>query len=179
MVGARDRRPVRGRATLNGRKNLKLAIALTCALIASTPALAQTTDVQSMRYVPPISADEALTLIRKGMDQSAAKGFKMAFAVVEPSGELVAFAKMDDAPYASTRLAQQKARTSARLRLTTANMEERVQGGRAALITSDEVLAVGGGVPIVTNGRVVGALGISGATAAEDAALAAALVLAR
>jgi glc operon protein GlcG len=155
---------------------LKLAITLMCAVLASTPALAQTPSVQAMGYGPPISASDALALIRRGMDQSAAKGFRMAFAVVEPSGELVAFAKMDDAPYASVRLAQQKARTSARLRLTTANMEERVQGGRSALITSDEVLAVGGGVPIVAAGRVVGALGVSGATAAEDAALAAALV---
>lgn len=158
---------------------MKLAITLAFAVMVSTPAIAQTPNAQATGYGPPISANEALSLIRKGMDQSAAKGLKMAFAVVEPSGELVAFAKMDDAPYASTRLAQQKARASARLRLTTADMEERVQGGRAALITTDEVLAVGGGVPIVADGRVVGALGVSGATAAEDAALAAALVVAR
>lgn len=158
---------------------MKLTMVLTCVALASTPATAQAPDTQAMAYGPHISTNEALALIRSGIDQSAAKGLRMAFAVVEPSGELVAFAKMDNAPYASTQLAQQKARTSARLKLTTANMEERVQGGRTALITSDEVLAIGGGVPIVAGGRVVGALGVSGASAAEDAALAAALVALR
>lgn len=148
-------------------------------VLGATPALAQTPNAPPSAYGPPIATGQALALIRSGMEQSAAKGLKMAFAVVEPSGELVAFAKMDDAPYASTRLAQQKARTSARLRVTTAEMEGRVQSGRAVLITSDEVLAVGGGAPIVSDGRVIGALGVSGATAAEDAALASGLVAGR
>lgn len=154
---------------------MRLPIALTCAVLASTPALAQTPHAEPTGYGPAIATSEALALIRQGMEQSAAKGLRMAFAVVEPSGELVAFAKMDDAPYGSTRLAQQKARTAARLRVTTASLEERVQAGRSALITSDEVIAIGGGVPIVVDGRVVGALGVSGAAAAEDAALASAL----
>ena len=68
-------------------------------------------------------------------------------------------------------LAQQKARTSARFRMTTAQFEERVQTGRAVLMSSDEVIAIGGGVPIVEEGRVIGALGVSGGTAAQDAAI--------
>jgi glc operon protein GlcG len=155
---------------------MKLTIALATVLLAAAPARAQAPTVQGIAYGPPISASEALALIDKGMEQSAAGGLKMAFAVVEPSGELVAFAKMEEAPYASTRLAQQKARTSARLRLSTAVLEERVQGGRVALITSDEVIAIGGGVPIVKGGRVVGALGVSGGSATQDAALAVDLV---
>jgi len=155
---------------------MKLFIALTCAILAATPALAQAPTARPTRYGPPIALDEALALIRRGMALSAAKGLKMAFAVVEPTGELVAFAKMDDAPYGATRLAQQKARTSARLRVTTAYMEEQVQGGRSVLISSDEVIAIGGGAPIVVDGRVIGALGVSGAAAAEDAALVSALV---
>jgi glc operon protein GlcG len=151
-------------------------IALTCAALALSPVVAQPPSIQAATYGPPIAVEEALALIRRGIEQSATKGHKMAFAVVEHSGELVAFARMDDVPYASIRLAQQKARTSARLRMTTATLEERVQGGRSALLSSDEVIAIGGGVPIVVNGRIVGALGVSGATAAEDAAVAAATV---
>ena len=86
---------------------------------------------------------------------------------------------MDGVPYASIRLAQQKARTAARLRFATAVLEERVLSGRTVLLSSDEVLAIGGGVPIVVNGRIVGALGVSGGTAAEDAAVANAAVQAR
>jgi hypothetical protein len=50
-----------------------------------------------------------MAVISKGMKNAASSKHKMAFAVVEPSGELVAFARMDDTPYASVRLAQQKA----------------------------------------------------------------------
>jgi glc operon protein GlcG len=155
---------------------MRRLIALICAVLVAAPSLAQAPSSPPLAYGPPIAVDHALALVRRGMEQSAAKGLKMAIAVVEPSGELVAFARMDDVPYASIRLAQQKARTSARLRMTTALMEERVQGGRSVLLSSDEVIAIGGGVPILVGGRVVGALGVSGASAAEDAAIAAATV---
>lgn len=149
------------------------AIVFLFAVIAAMPSAAQTAP---SGYGPPISAREALEIIDRGMQQSARQNLTMAFAVVEPSGELVAFARMDDAPYASIQLAQQKARTSARLRMATAELEERVLGGRTVLLSSDEVLAIGGGVPIVRNGRVIGALGVSGGSAAQDAALATAIV---
>lgn len=154
-------------------------IALACVALITTPGSAQTPPAPPARYGPPIGVEQARALIDRGMQQAGAKGLAMAFAVVEPSGELVAFARMDDAPYASSHLAQQKARASARFRLPTTQFDERVQGGRWALLSSDEVIAVGGGVPIVVDGRVAGALGVSGGTAAEDAAIAAATVAGR
>lgn len=154
-------------------------IQIICALLIAVPAASQAQSVQPRSYGSPIDVADALALIERGMEQSAAKGYKMVFAVVEPSGELVAFARMDDVPYASIQLAQQKARTAARLRISTAEMEKRVQGGRSVLLSSDEVIAIGGGVPIVANGRVIGALGVSGGTAAEDDAIAVAALAAR
>lgn len=150
--------------------------AFACAILTAAPAVAQAPNTQASRYGPPIEVADALALIQRGLEQSAAEGHRMAFAVVEPSGELVAFARMDEVPYASIRLAQQKARTAARLRITTMELEERVLRGRSVLLSSDEVIAIGGGVPIVADGRVIGALGVSGATAAQDAAVAAATV---
>jgi glc operon protein GlcG len=155
---------------------MKRLIAPALALMVATPVAGQSPAAQPLTYGPPITVDQALEFIDRGMKQSIAEGKQMAFAVVEPSGELVAFARMDGVPYASIRIAQQKARTAARLRMTTAQLEERVQGGRTALLSSDEVIAVGGGVPIVVDGRVIGALGVSGASAAEDDALASAVV---
>jgi glc operon protein GlcG len=154
-------------------------IPMLCALMIAVPAAAQSQSVQPGGYGSPIEVADALALIQRGMKQSADQGLKMVFAVVEPSGELVAFARMDDVPYASIPLAQQKARTSARLRIATAEMEDRVQGGRTALLSSDEVIAIGGGVPIIANGRVIGALGVSGGTAAQDDAVAVATIALR
>jgi glc operon protein GlcG len=151
-------------------------ITLVCAVLMSTAAVAETPAPPPSAYGSPIAMDDALALVQHGIELSNKRGLKMAIAVVEPSGELVAFARMDDVPYGSITLAQQKARTSARFRMTTANAEERVQNGRVALLSADDFIAIGGGVPIVVNDRVVGALGVSGASAAEDAALALAIV---
>ena len=153
-------------------------LAVLCGLLA-VPAIAQTPAAQTPGYGTPIPLERAMVIIENGMKVGAARKLKLAFAIVEPSGELVAFARMDDVPYASIRLAQQKARTSARLRISTAVMEQRVLSGRTVLMSSDEVLAIAGGLPIIENGRVIGALGVSGATAVEDGAVAEAAVSAR
>ena len=149
-----------------------------CAILISTVAVAENPPPPPAPggYGAPISMSDAQVLVQRAIEQSKAKGYRMAIAVVEPSGELVAFARMDDAPYGSITLAQQKARTAARFRMTTLSAEERVQGGRLVLLSAGDFITIGGGVPIVVNGRVVGALGVSGATSAEDAALAAATV---
>lgn len=96
----------------------------------------------------------------------------MAFAIVEPSGDLVAFVRMDGLVYASTQVAIQKARSAARFRLDTAEFETRVMAGRTVLLASYEVLPIGGGVPILADGRVIDAIGVSGGTSAEDADMA-------
>lgn len=134
--------------------------------VSAAPTLAPT------GYGTPITLANAMKLIEKAMKLAQARKFKMAFAVVEPSGELVAFAKMDDVVYASAHLAQQKARAAARFRLPTSEFETRRMGGRTVLLSSDEVIAIGGGVPIVANGRVLGALGVSGGSATDDAVVA-------
>jgi len=141
-------------------------------VLFATVGSAQTPDAPPTAYGSPISVVEARKIVDRGMELAATRGLKMAFAVVEPSGELVYFARMDDAPYASIRVAQQKARASARFRMPTAQFEERVLGGRTVLLSSDEVIAVGGGIPIVVDGHVVGALGVSGGAAAEDSMVA-------
>jgi uncharacterized protein GlcG (DUF336 family) len=58
--------------------------------------------------------------------------------------------------------------------MPTAEFETRVQGGRSVLLSSDEIIPIAGGIPIIANGRVIGALGASGGSAADDAAVAAA-----
>ena len=154
---------------------MKWLIAIACLTAFSTPASAQSTSPIPSVYGEPIGIDQAQAIVQRGLEEGARRGLPLAIAVVEPSGELVAFARMDGVPYGSIPLAQAKARTSARFRTTTASREEQVNNGRYALLTADDFVAIGGGVPIVVDGRVVGAVGISGGTSAEDAVVAAAI----
>lgn len=154
-----------------------LALALAApAAMAQTAAPAQAAPAivaaPSPPYGTPISLEAAQALIDRAVAAAARGNFRMAVAIVEPSGELVAFARMDDTQYGSILVAQKKARTAARYRLATSVMEERTLAGRIVSIANDDALPIAGGIPIVVDGRIVGAIGVSGASAAQDAEVA-------
>lgn len=157
------------------------ALILALALAAAAPAArAQTAPAAAPApsYGAPISIEAGQALLARALDAARAGGFRMAVAIVEPNGELVAFARMDDTQYGSILVAQRKARTAARYRLATSVMEERTLAGRIVTLANDDSLPIAGGVPIVVDGRIVGAIGVSGASAADDAAIATAALAA-
>lgn len=96
-------------------------------------------------------------------------GWKVSIAVVDATGDLLAFARIDDAPITSVAVSQGKARTAARFRRPTKALDSVITAGRTALLAFEGIVPVEGGVPIVVGGRVVGAVGVSGATSAQDA----------
>ena len=154
----------------------RLVLVLTL-LASAAPALAQTAPAPAATPAPaapappygaPIGLAAAQALIDRAVAAGAARGFRLAVAVVEPSGELVAFGRMDDVQYGSIAVSQRKAATAARFRTATAALEERVANGRTVILALHEMLPVAGGVPIVVDGRVVGAIGVSGASSAQD-----------
>ena len=149
----------------NAMKRLAAAFAISA---LAGPAFSQTPPAGPPPYGSPIQLEAAQALIDKAVTASAARGFRMAVAVVEPSGELVAFVRMDDTQYGSIHVAQKKAATAARYRTSTAAMEERTLAGRTVTLANEDALPIAGGLPIVVDGRIVGAIGVSGAAAAED-----------
>jgi uncharacterized protein GlcG (DUF336 family) len=134
-----------------------------CQTAPATPAPAP-----APAYGAPISLERAQALIERAIAAARPRGFRMAVAVVEPSGELVAFARMDDTQYGSIYVALRKAETAARYRGTTAAMEARTLAGRTVTLANADSLPIAGGIPIVVDGKIVGAIGVSGAAAAED-----------
>ncbi|MDO9078772.1 MAG: heme-binding protein [Brevundimonas sp.] len=132
------------------------------------PAPAPAAATPAPPYGAPIGLEAAQALVDRAVEAGRARGFRLAIAVVEPSGELVAFGRMDDVQYGSINVAQAKARSAARFRASSASAEERLAAGRIALLAIDGIMPVAGGVPIVVDGRVVGAIGVSGASSAQD-----------
>lgn len=163
-------------------KALILALALASAAtgVAAQTAPSAPAAPPAPTYGSPVSLEVAQDLIDRTMAHGAANGWRLAVAVVEPSGALVSFGRMDDTQYGSIHVAQRKAETSARYRLATAALEERVVAGRLVILANEDTLPFPGGRPIVIDGRIVGAIGVSGATSAQDdeAALAALATLA-
>ena len=153
---------------------MKTALAAAAVLLLAAPAFAQTAaptpapSPQAPAYGAPISMEAAQALIARAVAAAEARHFRMAVAIVEPSGELVAFVRMDDTQYGSIFVAQKKATTAARYRLATSVMEERTLAGRTVTLANEDTLPIAGGIPIVVDGKIVGAIGVSGAAASED-----------
>src|SRR5206468_597179 len=96
------------------------------------------------------------------------QGLRVVVAVVDPWGELVALARTPGAQAASSRVAVDKARTAAIFVRPSREMEEQVTAGRLGALALNGASALIGGVPLVVDGEVVGAVGTSGETPDQD-----------
>jgi uncharacterized protein GlcG (DUF336 family) len=139
---------------------------------ASAPAPAAPQTLRA--YGDPVSLAQARRIVEAAEAAARQGGWTMAFAVVDPNGALVLFAKMDGTQNGSVEVAIAKARTSALFRRPTRAFSESVGAGRTQVLSLPNVVAIEGGVPIVVQGRVIGALGVSGATSEQDGQVAAA-----
>jgi len=90
-------------------------------------------------------------------------------AVVDDGGNLIAFHRIDPTFPAGARVSIGKARTAALFRQPTKNFEDVItQKGRTSMIALDDFTPLQGGVPIVVAGQIVGAVGVSGASSADQ-----------
>jgi glc operon protein GlcG len=93
----------------------------------------------------------------------------VSIAVVDDSGQLLLFQRMDGAKLVATDIAIRKARTAVYFQVPTRDLEAEVAAGRTALLPIEGFMPLEGGVPIVVSGEIVGAIGVSGVTGAQDA----------
>jgi glc operon protein GlcG len=91
-----------------------------------------------------------------------------AIAVVDDGGNLLYLIRIDNTFPAGAAVATDKARTAATFRMPTRNLEDAVKSGRISLVAVSEMTPLAGGIPIVVDGQVVGAVGVSGAANAQQ-----------
>lgn len=121
-------------------------------------------------YGMPISLDVAKHAGDAALAEARRRGWKMAIAVVSPSGDLTYFQKVDDTQLASITIAQGKAWTAARFRRESETFFNAFEAGHAYVSTLDShLVASPGGFPIVVDGHIIGAIGCSGGTGGQDA----------
>jgi uncharacterized protein GlcG (DUF336 family)/uncharacterized RmlC-like cupin family protein len=99
------------------------------------------------------------------------RGHRVVVAVVDPGGELIELRRTDGAQIASSRVAVDKARTAAIFVRPSRELEEQVTNGRLGALALHGAAALTGGIPLVADGQVVGAIGTSGETPEEDEAV--------
>jgi uncharacterized protein GlcG (DUF336 family) len=122
-----------------------------------------------LAFGTPINLERAEIAINAAIAESKKRNWKMNVAVVDVNGELISFKRMDNAQLASISIAEHKARAAARFRRETKLFEKGINIGKNNnIITLDGVIASRGGIPIVENGKIIGAIGCSGATGSQD-----------
>jgi len=137
---------------------------------ASTPAELSARTPFDIPYGMPLSLRDANRAIAAAEAEAAKHGWPEAIAVVNPDGGLVSFAKMDDTQNSSPDIALRKARTAAGFRRDTRTFFNSYTHGNAYPGTLDPGLAASpGGLPLVVNGHIVGAIGCSGGAGEQDA----------
>jgi glc operon protein GlcG len=113
----------------------------------------------------------AESVLQAAKENARKRNAPSAIAVVDFAGDMLAFERMDSVRSASAELAIEKARTAARLQRPTQEVEDSINHGRTAFVTAG-IMSLRGGMPIVVNGKVVGAVGVAGRNKETDAGIA-------
>ncbi len=121
-------------------------------------------------YGPPISVETAKKAAAAALAEAVKNHWTMAVAVVDPAGILVYYEKMDNTQIGSAQVAINKARSAALYKRPTKALQDALASGGAGVrvMALQDAVPVEGGVPIVSEGKIIGAIGVSGDSSDHD-----------
>ena len=121
-------------------------------------------------YGAPITLDNAKAAAALAIAEAGRQGWTMAVAIVDPAGTLVYYEKMDDTQLGSATVAIAKARSAALFKRPTKEFQDTLAKGGDGLrvLRLEGAVPVEGGLPLVVDGKIAGAIGLSGGTSAQD-----------
>jgi len=155
-------------------KSTHLLLTTLVALAAVVPAArAQST---SLPYGAPIALAEAKRVLAAAQAEATKNKWEVCVAIIDGGGHLVAFERMDTTQTGSVEVALDKARAAAAFRRPTKVFQDVVAAGGEGLrlLKLTGGMPIEGGLPLVSGGKIVGAIGVSGVTSAQDGQIAAA-----
>jgi glc operon protein GlcG len=122
-------------------------------------------------YGAPITLEDAKKVAGPALAEARKNNWTVAVAVVDPSGNLVYYEKMDNTQLGSAQFSIAKARSAAQFKRPTKAFQDALAAGGVGLrvLKVEGAVAVEGGIPIVMDGKIVGAIGVSGDTSEHDA----------
>lgn len=139
-----------------------IALAITAAALAQAP--------PAPAYGTPISADAAKKIAAAAISEARKNNWAMAIAVVDTAGFLVYFERMPDTQLGSVEVAIDKAKSAALFRRPTKSFQDALAAGGAGLrmLSLAGAVPVEGGIPIIVDGKLIGAIGASGGASDQD-----------
>ncbi len=125
-----------------------------------------------MKSKAVLSQTEVATILAAARAEAQANGWAVTIVVADDGGHPLALERLDGCAPITDTAATEKARSSALGRRETKGYEDMVNNGRTAFLSAPVVCSLEGGVPVVVDGHVIGSVGVSGVTAAQDAQIA-------
>jgi len=127
-------------------------------------------------YGPPVSLENAKKAADAALAEARKNNWTMAVAIVDPDGVLIFFAKMDNTQTGSANVSINKARSAALYKRPTKAFQDALASGGAGMrvLGLEGAVPVEGGLPIVVDGKIIGAIGLSGDSSEHDGQCAAA-----
>ncbi len=153
---------------------------VTLALVFAALASSLRAQIADVPYGAPIPLAEAKRVLAAAQAEALKNKWNVAIAIVDAGGHLVAFERMDATQHGSVLVAQEKAQTAAAFRRSSKAFQDTVAAGGEGLriLRLSGATPIEGGLPLVAGGKIVGAIGVSGVTSAQDGIIAAAGVAA-
>jgi glc operon protein GlcG len=144
-------------------KNAVMGLMLSCAMAAMTAqGHAQVIDKKAL------TLEAAKKIAAAAAADAKAKGARVVIAVVDDGGNLLLLERLDDTQVASVNVGIGKARTAAIFRRPSKVFEDQIRDGRVAALALPGATPLQGGIPITFDGKVIGAIGVSGESPAQD-----------
>jgi len=115
-----------------------------------------------------ITLEAAQKMAAAGEAEARKNGWNVAIAIVDASGALILFQKLDETQPGSINVCQGKARAAALFKRPSKALEDLILGGKTTFLSVEGIVPIQGGLPVVIDGKVIGAVGVSGVTSAQD-----------
>src|ERR1700733_8917584 len=152
-------------------------LALACAVALSAgSASAQQLAVSSatMPYGPPISLDQAKRAMAAAELEAAKNSLQVAITILDSGGNWVMFHRFDNTQLSATYVSEGKARTALEFKRPSKALDDAIAGGSAGmrLLALKNITPIEGGLPVVVDGKIIGAIGVSGSLSSQDAQVA-------
>ena len=124
----------------------------------------------SNQYGPSISLEDAKKATAAALSVAHKNNWTIAVAIVDPGGYLVYFEKMDNTQLAGSNISVEKARCAALFKRSTKIMQDMLESGNAGvrMLALPGAVPVEGGIPLISGDKIIGAIGISGNSSAND-----------
>ena len=152
-----------------------IASLITAAALFAVTANAQAQPVpQVPQYGPNVTLEQARKAVAAAVADARKQNLPMAIAVVDTAGQLVAFERMDNTQTGSIAVSQDKAASAAMFRRPSKVFQDALAAGGVGLrlLTLRGAIAVEGGIPLTVDGKIIGAIGVSGGSSEQDGVVA-------